>query len=154
MKLPIILFLIFSGLACGQMNSELLMNDPDFVFPVYPNCKKHIKNNEKLESCFHENLWYDLNNLYKIDSFDYFEINADDQKTTVIFTVDKNGDLTNFGYTEESHPELAKDYLKQIRDTVLYNKKRKKYLIPAKYKGKPIDFKISMSVDLRYGGMN
>ncbi|MGB6092760.1 MAG: hypothetical protein WBF83_03270 [Moheibacter sp.] len=95
-----------------------------------------------------------MNNLYKINSFDYFEINADDRKTIVIFTVDKNGDLTNFGYNEESNPELAKDYLKQIRNTILYNKKKRKFLIPAKFKGEPIDFKISMSVDLRYGGMN
>lgn len=153
MKLQIVLFLIFSGFVFGQTNSDALMSDPDFVFPVYPNCKKHIKNNEKLQSCFYENLWYDLNSLHKIGSSDYFEINAEAQKTTVIFTIDKNGDLTNFGYTEGSNPELAKDYLRQIRETILYNKKKKKFLIPAKFKGEAVDFKMTMSVVLRYGGM-
>lgn len=147
MKLPIILFLLFSGLVCGQMNSELLMDDPEFVFPVYPNCKKHIKDNEKLKSCFFKNLYFDLKSLSGPNTKKYTDENNKAQKTTVIFTINKNGDLTNYRYTEGSNSELAKDFLRQIRDTISYNKKKKKYLIPAKYKGKPVNFNISVSVN-------
>lgn len=146
MKLQIILLLLFSTFVNAQNNSEL-ENNSDFVFPVYPNCEKHIKDNEKLKSCFNENMWYDLNSLY--DKSVYIKDYSDDQKTIVLFTIDKNGDLTNFGYTEGSNPELAKDYLKQIRNTILYNKKKRKYLIPAKFKGEPIDFNMSFSISLR-----
>ncbi len=154
MKLYIaILFSILFSSSFAQLNNEI-MKDSNFEYPIYPTCKKHKANNEKLKECFEVNLWYDLKNLTGINSFDYYENNVEGKKTKVIFTIDKNGELIKLSYTEDSNPELAKDILRQILKTNNYYKERNKKILPAKVNGKSTEFTITLPVVINYGSMN
>lgn len=151
MKLLFVIFLLTSGIGFSQINEEV-MNHPEFEYPIYPTCKKFKGDNEKLRKCFEKNIWFDLTNLTGINSFDYYENNVEGHLTKVIFTIGIDGGLKNLSYTKDSNPELAKDLLKQILKTINYYKERNKKVVPAKLKGKAIEFTITLPVVINYGG--
>lgn len=153
MKLLIFIPILLSGICYAQL-SEKIINDPNFEYPIYPTCKKHKGNNEKLKDCFEKNLWFDLVNLIGINSLDYYEKNVEGHLTKVIFTITPNGELTKLSYTEDSNPKLAKDLLRNILKTINYYKERNKKLQPAKLNGEWIEFTITLPVVVNYGSMN
>lgn len=150
----LLLLLVFNSfLLHGQEVVDITYSET-FEHPVYPTCKKHKGDNEKLKNCFFENLSYDLRNLVDNQGLNYFENNNEQKKTQIVFTIDKNGDLSNLSYTAESDELLAKDLLKRVVKTWKYYKENKKTITPAKVDGKPIDFTITIPVSIWFGDMH
>lgn len=150
MKTSLLFALLISVFSFGQEN----IKKENLEYPIYPTCKKYKGDNEKLKNCFYENLSYDLRNLVDNQGLDYFENNNEQKKTQIIFTIDKNGELKNLSYTEESDELLAKDLLRRVLKTWKYYKEKKKPIMPAKQNGKPIDFTITLPVSIWFGDMH
>lgn len=153
MKILFLLFTFLSGFCIAQISSDIV-SKPTFEYPVYPSCKKFKTDNEKLKNCFLENLSYDLRNLVDNQGFNYFENNIEQKKTEIIFTIDKNGELSNLSYTTQSDELLAKDLLRRLLKTWKYYTGKKKPILPAKLDGNPIDFTIRIPVSIWFGGMH
>jgi hypothetical protein len=143
MKNLILLTLVFPILTFGQSKE----------FPIYPTCQKHKGDNTKLEKCFFENLSYDIQHLVDVGGVNYFEQNLENSKTTLIFTIDEKGNLSNLSYTKDSHPDFAKDLLRRVSKTWKYYQSKGKQILPAKENGKAVPFIITLPINVWFGDM-
>jgi len=116
-----------------------LFSQENFIFPVYPGCKKN-QTNQELQDCFQKKLRFELLDNLGFNAGDYFEGNIDNDFVEILFVITKEGKIDKLSYTEESNPVAAKNFLKQIHKLSKYYNSKKKSFLPASQDGKPVDY--------------
>ncbi len=136
-------FIFLTALLLGSMalSQELEVD----TFPVYHGCHRK-DSNEKLKSCFRDKLIYELRDLYSLNSEEFQQEINKNEKVIVYFTISRDGTVMDFSYTEDSNPVIAVKVLKRLNEMFKQQNNKGKYIKPATYNGKPVNFKIKMDL--------
>lgn len=136
-------FIFLTALLLGSMalSQELEVD----TFPVYHGCHRK-DSNEKLKSCFRDKLIYELRDLYSLNNEEFQQEIKKNQKVIIYFTVSRDGTVKDFSYTEDSNPAIAIKVLKRLNEMFKKQNNKGKYIKPATYKGKSVNFKIKMDL--------
>lgn len=91
---------------------ETIVEDVPFMMiqnvPVYPGCKG---NNEQLKKCFTKKVTKHFGKNFNTDLANELGLSSGRKNIYVVFTVDKNGDVTNIR-ARGPHPTLEKEVIK------------------------------------------
>lgn len=127
-----------------SLNSFAQSIEPD-KFPIYFGCHKK-ETNEDLQECFKEKLIYELQDIYQLNA-DFLEKEMEkNSNVRIIFRITKEGVVDNFSYSADSNPEIAKLYLRKLNTIFKEYNKKGKFIEPAIYKGKKVNYTTTINL--------
>lgn len=123
---------------------ETIIEDVPFMMiqnvPVYPGCRG---NNEKLKKCFAKKVSNHFSKKFNPNLGNELGLTAGKKSIYVVFTVDKNGEITNIK-ARGPHPILEKEVV-QITQSLPKMKPGKQHGVPVGVAyGIPVTFKVVM----------